>query len=321
MSGRRILNAAGLPTEIVDSICCDCWTNGCGLDGCFGLLADGLEAINPIMESAADGIWLCGSPLAFPLVFFFDSGPETVPPGGGWQVPMMRTPLKNPVKCCFYTVCCPCGQWHLRRQLLNGDMSQYKLWQGYHDGPHCCARRCPGAPITIRAGTYGEEKCPNAFLCAEVLCLAGFWSVCCSFDVNRRMIKAERNLLDDPTEVRVRNCIGFFSELMSKCWCLGFCVSCCSCLVGCCAPDSSGAQELSGEGRRAGSACIRCARTCWRGIWSVKTVAIGCMSAQMDVEIRDGQPLLQKPEIQTMDRGLENELDNDEDTDVWWVKK
>ena len=45
------------------------------------------------------------------------------------------------------------------------------------------------------------------------------------------------------------------------------------------------------------------------------------MSAQMDVEIRDGQPLLQKPEIQTMDRGVENELDNDEDTDVWWVKK
>jgi hypothetical protein len=91
--------------------------------------------------------------------------------------------------------------------------------------PHCCARRCPGAPITIEAGTYGEEKCPNSFLCAEILCLAGVWSVCCSFDVNRRMIKSERNLLNDPTENRVNSCIGFFSEMMGKLWCLGCCVN------------------------------------------------------------------------------------------------
>ena len=147
---RHLMRTAGLPSECVDSICCDCWTEGCGLDGCFGLVADGLEVINPVMEFAADAIWLCGSPLAFPLIFFFDQGPETDPPGGGWQLPMIETPCRSPLKCCFYTVCCPCGQWYMRRQLLEGDMSKYKLWQGYHDGPHCCARRCPGAPITIR---------------------------------------------------------------------------------------------------------------------------------------------------------------------------
>ena len=147
---RHLMRTAGLPSECVDSICCDCWTEGCGLDGCFGLVADGLEVINPVMEFAADAIWLCGSPLAFPLIFFFDQGPETDPPGGGWQLPMIETPCRSALKCCFYTVCCPCGQWYMRRQLLEGDMSKYKLWQGYHDGPHCCARRCPGAPITIR---------------------------------------------------------------------------------------------------------------------------------------------------------------------------
>ena len=78
-------------------------------------------------------------------------------------------------------------------------MSKYKLWQGYHDGPQCMARRCPGAPITIEAGTYGEQNCPEAFLCLEVWCAAGIWSMCCAFDVTRRMVREERGLGKDPT--------------------------------------------------------------------------------------------------------------------------
>lgn len=247
------------------------------MNGCFGCVADGLETVNPVLEYVADCIWICGSPIAFPLVFCFDKGPETNPPGGGWQMPMIQTPLKKPLHCCLYTICAPCGQWMLRRELLGGDMSKYKLWQGYHDGPHCLARRCPGAPITIQSGTYGEDKCPHAFLCAEVWCLGCAWSVCCSFDVNRRMIKKQRNLGEDPTEVRVNKCIGFFSELMHQLFKCACCACICSCCVGLCAPGSEGAQECSQEGHRASRACFSCAHTCWRGIWSVKMIAMGCM--------------------------------------------
>lgn len=251
--------------------CCDCWKDGCGMDRCFGACADGLETINPAMEYCADCIWCFGSPLAFPFIFFFEPGQGS----GGWLVPMLKAPITLPLKCCAYTICAPCGQFWLRRELLEGDMTKYKLWQGYHDGPHCCASRCPGAPITIEAGTYGESDCPNTFLCLEVCCLAGAWSTCCSFGVNRRMIKEQRNLGDDPTEVRVNRCISFFSKLASQLFMLSCCVCVGSCLVGCCAPGSEGAQECSGEGGRAASSCRSCAMTCWRGIWSVKIIAMG----------------------------------------------
>jgi hypothetical protein len=154
----------------VDNMCCDCWTEGCGCDGCFGCVADGLEAVNPAMEYVADLIWVCGSPLAFPLVFCFDSGPPTDPPGGGWQLPMIETPLRRPIQCCLFSTCCPCGQWYMRYRLLGGDMTKYKLWQGYHDGPHCCARRCPGAPCTIASGTYGEGALFQRRICVAPPC-------------------------------------------------------------------------------------------------------------------------------------------------------
>jgi len=299
----------------VSDNCCACWTEGCGCDGCLGVVADGLETVNPCMEYVADVIWCFGSPLAFPFVFCFNDGPETNPPGGGWQLPMIQTPLRVPIKCCFYTACAPCGQWWMRKQLLGGDMSKYKLWQGYHDGPKCFATRCPGAPITIESGTYGESKCPNAFLAAEVCCLGCAWSVCCSFDVNRRMIKEQRNLRNDPLENRVNNCVGFFSSLASKLCLCGLCTHCASCCVGLCAPDSSGAQECSGEGGRAARACLSCSRTCWRGIWSVKIIAIGCMSSQMDFEMKEGQPLVSAPTKINMDRGNTD----DDAEDPWWA--
>jgi len=323
---RRVLNQLGVGGELdcIENVCCDCWTEGCGLDGCYGCLADGLEVINPAMEYVADCIWVCGSPIAFPIVFLFSPGPETTPPGGGWQMPMIQTPCRKPIQCCLYSICAPCGQWHLRRQLLKGDMSKYKLWQGYHDGPHCCARRCPGAPITIQSGTYGEQNCPNAFLCAEVWCLGCAWSVCCSFDVNRRMMKVERNLGNDPTEERVDRCISYFSSIMHQLFALSCCVCCASCLIGCCAPGSEGAQECSQQGGRASRSCRSCARTLWRGIWSIKVIAMGCMSAQMDHEMKEGQPLASPPVKQRMDRGGDFNGDNDDgdddDEDKWWKK-
>jgi len=298
----------------VSENCCNCWTEGCGCDGCFGVVADGLETINPCMEYVADVIWCFGSPLAFPLIFCFDDGPETTPPGGGWQLAMISTPVRVPLKFCFYTACAPCGQWWMRKKLLGGDMSKYKLWQGYHDGPVCLARRCPGAPFTIEAGTYGESQCPEAFLAAEVCCLGCAWSVCCSFDVNRQMIKDQRNLGNDPTENRVNNCIGFFSKLASHLCMCAVCVHCSSCCVGLCAPGSEGAQECSGEGGRAAGACFSCVRTCWRGIYSVKLIALGCASSQMDFEMKEGQPLASAPTKTNMDRG-----NDDDEEDPWWA--
>ena len=120
-----MLKELGAPSECVDAICCDFWTEGCGLDGCYGCLADGLEAVNPFLECVADAIWIFGSPLAFPCIFFFDA-PKTNPPGGGWQVPMMKTPIKACPQWCFYSLCCPCGQFHMRRKLLDGDMSKVR---------------------------------------------------------------------------------------------------------------------------------------------------------------------------------------------------
>ncbi|KAL3905957.1 MAG: hypothetical protein SGARI_004217 [Bacillariaceae sp.] len=171
------------------------------------------------------------------------------------------------------------------------------------------ARRCPGAPITIEAGT-----------------------VCCAYKVHRNMIKSERNLGDDPTEVRVNKCIGFFSALASKLCMLGCCVCVSSRLIGCCANDSEGAQACSSQGVRAGNACRSCARTCWRGIWSVQMMALGCASAQMEHELKEGKPLVNKPVTIKMDRGggggaasTERSGGGDDtdsaEEDQWWKEK
>jgi hypothetical protein len=154
-----------------------------------------------------------------------------------------------------------------------------------HDGPQCMARRCPGAPCTIESGTYGESDCPDAFLCFEVTCAAGFWSVCCAFDVTRRLMKQERNLGSDPTEIRQEKCVAFFGEIAHYCCMMACCVWVCGACISCLAQDSEGAQDLGSASGRASHACFEIVNTLWRGIWSVKVIAIGCMSAQMVHEI------------------------------------
>ena len=278
---------------------CPQWVqNGCGCDGACGHCANCLESVNPCIEWFADLIWVLGSPLAFPIIFCFD--PETTE-SGGWRITMLESPLKRPLACCGAMTCCPCGQWYLRRQALGGDMSKYKLWQGYHDGPQCMARRCPGAPITIQSGTYGEQNCPEAFLCLEVWCAAGVWSMCCAFDVTRRLMRDERGLGKDPTEIRQEKCVGFFQSLAHQCCMAACCLHVCSCCVGTLAQDSEGAQECSGEAGRAARACFSIVNTLWRGIWSVKVIAIGCMSAQMIEEIEKGDsgPTAPKANVMT----------------------
>jgi hypothetical protein len=201
--------------------------------------------------------------------------------------------------------------------VLGGDMTKYKLWQGFHDGPHCCARRCPGAPIVIESGTYGEQDCPNAFLCLEVCCLGGFYSVCCAFDVTRRYQREERGLSLDPTEARQQHCISFFSQIMHQCFKLGCCLCLSSCCIGLCAPDSAGAQDCAGQGGRAARSCCRIAHTIWKGIIWTRVIAMGCMTAQIIHEAEtewDGKKkarpdkLMKPPKAEKMkDRGFDDE--------------
>jgi hypothetical protein len=159
-----------LISDTVDRNCCGWWTNGCGLNPLFSTCATVLEGVTPIVEQFGNCIWILGSPLAFPLVFCFSSNPHTNE-SSGYEISMCEAPYKRPITCCLSTLCVPCSQWYVRRVVLHNDMTKYKLWQGYHDGPQCCARSCPNAPITIKSGTYGEQDCPNFFLCLEVYVL------------------------------------------------------------------------------------------------------------------------------------------------------
>lgn len=45
---------------------------------------------------------------------------------------------------------------------------------------------------------------------------------------------------------------------------------------------------------------------------------MACMSTQMLTELKEGKPLASPPTIKKMDRG--NNDDNDEDEDAWWKK-
>lgn len=259
---------------------------------------------SPAVEYLADAIWCLGSPLAFPCIFCFSPQPENENQsqgiGGGWRMTMLQTPLNRPILCCFATLCLCAGQWWARYQALHGDMTKYKLWQGHHDGPQCCARRCPSAPITIQAGTYGEQNCPRIFLCLEVTLLGGIQSICCAHNVTRRMIQEEYNLGRDDTEIRQEKCAAFFGRIMHQCFHLACCLRVCSCCIGCCAIDSAGGQECSQNGTRASRACFQIAWRLWRGIQSVRLLAIGCMVAQQCHELKEPPSLT--PVTQKMER-------------------
>jgi hypothetical protein len=49
---------------------------------------------------------------------------------------------------------------------------------------------------------------------------------------------------------------------------------------------------------------------------------MGCMSAQMDHELKVGKPLASPPTIKKMDRGgpADDDDDADTDSDSWWKK-
>ena len=302
---KRMLNSfRNEAAQAVNEACPGFWTDGCGpLDSCFSATADTLECVSPFIETISAAIWCCGSPIAFPLIYCFDSDPHTNETSG-WAISMEQAPVRQPLLCCFSMMCLPCGQYMVRRHALGGDMSRYRLWQGYHDGPHCFARHCERAPLTIQSGTYGEQECPNVFLCLEVSILGGVCSPCCAFDVSRRLMTDERELGVDPTEARQEKCMHFAGGIASSIHKWACCVHLTGCCVGCCAPDGEGAQECSREARRASRACFSIAQTIHKGMWAVKIIAIGCMSSQMIHEDKHGKqaPMKDAPSSMKMER-------------------
>ena len=187
------LDCGGGPCDWVmnlpNAMCCDWWTEGCGCGGSCAAVGEFLDVFSPCFETAGTVLFALAGPWAFPLVFCF---PADDADSSGWKVSVLQAPCVRPCSCCFASICMPCGQFEVRRRALGGDLGRYKLWQGYHDGPHCCAVVCPSMPITIEAGTYNEASCPALFLCCEVTCLGGACSPCCAFDVSRRLMRDER---------------------------------------------------------------------------------------------------------------------------------
>ena len=107
--------------QCVDASCPECWKEGCGCDGCFGTCADCLESVQPVLDQVSSCIWILGSPLAFPCIFFFSPDPHTNE-SSGYEISMLEAPTTRPITCCLSTMCVPCAQYYVRKKVLNGDM-------------------------------------------------------------------------------------------------------------------------------------------------------------------------------------------------------
>ena len=88
----------------------------------------------------------------------FDDGPIDNDPrqnyANKFKTDMMGATAADPI-CCIMSFCClPCAQIKLRKDVLNGDMGQYKCCQGYFD--NAC----------FTAGTKGDQ--------GSDLCLCGW---------------------------------------------------------------------------------------------------------------------------------------------------
>jgi hypothetical protein len=88
-------------------------------------------------------------------------------------------------------------QYFLRKRVLDGDMSRYVCCQGYVN--ICC----------FKAGTMGEESCPDACLCLEACLCNGF-----AVSASRMYVMDKYELSSDPCDyrlIRVNNCIQVFA--------------------------------------------------------------------------------------------------------------
>ena len=92
------------------------------------------------------------------------------------------------VHCCYFRqfipLTCTCTQYALRVKALEGDMTKYSCFQGYFN---CCC---------FRAGSCGEQSCPELCLCFE--------SCCCNslaVSATRAMVTSASPYLSDSTPI------------------------------------------------------------------------------------------------------------------------
>lgn len=267
--------AVGVPGDAAD--CCEMATSRA--EAC-------LDAVLPCVELVGALASMVASPCVFPLVFCFPAdGAESEGSSRAWAISMLNAPVRRPLECVGAMLCPCCAQYYVRLRALGGDISRYKLFQGRHDGPKCCALMSPSLPFTLHAGTHGDAENPQLFLCLEAwLCTY------CAFHVSRQTMREERDLGLDPTEVRTNNCLIFFGSIARACCCVGCALRCAGCLAGLCAPEGSAAEGAAGYASRLGGGCLRVAHAIRRGMAHVRCIAVACMSAQMVHESYDLVP-------------------------------
>jgi hypothetical protein len=132
-----------------------------------------------------------------------------------FQVNMCEAPCKDCnsfgwfcYQCLPFTCCC--AQYHLRKKLLNNDMSQYLCFQGQFE---CCC----GA---IKPGQCYEKQCPEVMLCLESCCLNGL-----ALSATRMNVMEQHNLRSDPMDVKLIRCNNCIQVASCVCDCIAI-ISC-----------------------------------------------------------------------------------------------
>eukprot|EP00930_Biecheleria_cincta_P015384 TRINITY_DN12860_c0_g1_i1.p1 TRINITY_DN12860_c0_g1~~TRINITY_DN12860_c0_g1_i1.p1 ORF type:complete len:376 (-),score=41.20 TRINITY_DN12860_c0_g1_i1:485-1612(-) len=265
-------------------------------EDCCDLCADCLFAAAPLAEFLGQVMGTMLSPCVWPAVYCFRGDGDSDRP---WAVGMEHAPCHQPRVCCC-SVCCPQGtQFAVRHAVLDRSMADYKCFQGYLDGPYCLAVCSPNLPFTFKAGSYGDKG--NA--CCLLL------EVCCcpfiSLQASREHQRFSRGLGHDPTEIRVEQCLNFFSCLADCCLCFGLGLRCIDCCAGCClerpidialrdvmrTPSNVEPRRTYQESsERLGAACVYMAYGLIRGMHWILCIATCCLSAQMYHQAQQPKP-------------------------------
>jgi hypothetical protein len=104
----------------------------------------------------------------------------------------MDSPAKDPLAFCFAFMCCPCANYVLRSEALEGDMTKYKCCQGYYD--------C----MCFKAGACGDSGNVGCAACEMVCCMGP------AVSSSRMLVMDTRDIIPDPCDnriIRFSNCM------------------------------------------------------------------------------------------------------------------
>lgn len=103
----------------------------------------------------------------------------------------------------FVPITSGCTQCCLRKKILHNDMTKYTCFQGYLD--FCC----------LKAGSCGEESCPDFCLCLESFCCN-----CMAVSASRMYVMEKYDLTADPCDYRLIRLNNFLQCLACICYVL-----------------------------------------------------------------------------------------------------